>query len=455
MDVQALESLPDELAKFASAISACAMTKPSQRHCLTYLAGQVTDRPRKSVEPIALAAKIPPRTLQEFLSFHRWDEEAVEACLQERLAGDHAHAQAIAIVDETSFAKKGDRSPGVQRQWCGATGKVDNCMVSVHVGYAAGDFHALLSGELYVPQDWLADAKRCEDAGIPPDLPYRTKWQMALDQLAVARQRGVRCRWVVADELYGRAHEFRLGVADLGMQYVVEIPCNLSGHLAHWDLAGPPRRVDGLWERGGPPWETWKIKETTKGPEVWKVRALRFRPVEEGVAGDEQWLIIARKAFGTPVTKYFLSNAPKDTPLGDLLHVAFARWHVERLFQESKTEIGLDHYEGRTWLGFKRHLVLSAASILFLAEQRKRLRELPDDFGPITLEQVKRAVEVQLDPEMPLEERRRQLARAMEINEYHQRRNEAARRSHEKRRLRELEAMGIDPATLPRCPATL
>lgn len=455
MDVQVLESLPVELERFATAFDACVKTSPSRRHFRRYVAGQIGDRPRKSVEPIALAAGVAPRTLQEFLASHRWDESAVEACLQSRIVRDHGAAEAIAVVDETSFPKKGDRTPGVKRQHCGATGKIDNCLVTVHTGYVAGDFHALLCGEPFVPEDWIKDAERCAEAGIPEGMAFRTKWEIALGQLERAAQRGVRFRWLCADEYYGRAHAFRLGVAALDVSYVVEIPCNLTGHVAGRDQAEHARRVDSLWERGGPSWQRWHVKDTTKGPAVWEVRAVRFRAVEERIAGEEQWLLIARNALDPNETKYFLSNAPADTPVATLLRVAFCRWHVERLFQESKTEVGMDHYEGRTWQGLVRHLVLTAVSVLFLAEQRARLRGLGEAYEMFTLEQVKLAVEVQLDHAMPAAERHRRLARTFEIILYHQRRNETARRSHTKTRLKRLAEAGIDMDRVSRCSVTL
>lgn len=456
MDVlPALESLPDELEQFASELDACVKTSPSRLHLRTYLAGQIGERPRKSVEPIALAAGVPPRTLQGFLASHRWDEQAMKGCLQARIARSHGGPDAIALVDETGQPKKGDRTPGVKRQHCGATGKVDNCLVTVHLGYVVGDFHALLAGDPFVPEDWIADEERCRAAGIPKGLAFRTKWQIALDQLIEATDRGVKLRWLCADEYYGRSHEFRLGVADLDIRYVVEVPCNLTGHVAGRDLAEPAKRLDALWERGGPSWQRWHVKDTTKGPAVWETRAVRFRATEEKIPGEEQWLVIARNTLNPDEIKYFFSNAPADTPVSTLLHVAFCRWHVERLFQESKTEVGFDHYEGRTWLGWVRHLVLTTASILFLAEQRKRLRSLRGQDGAFTLEQVKLATETQFDFGVPAAERRRRLARTLEIIRYHQKRNATARKSHTKTRIRLLAAQGIDPAALERCEMAL
>ena len=153
--------------------------------------------------------------------------------------------------------------------------------------------------------------------------------------------------------------------------------------------------------------------------------------------------------------KYFLSNAPADMPLATLFHVPFCRWHVERLFQESKSEVGLDHYERRRWQGLVRHSVLAAASVLFLAEQRERLRATGGENAAFSLEQVKQAVEVQRDDGMPPEERRRRLTRTLEIIGYYQHRNEASRRSNAKTRLRRLAEAGIDMDSLSRCPVAL
>lgn len=452
MDIETLESLRPELDTFVGYFDTCVKTQPSREHVRQYLAGQLSHLQRKSVEPMALKAGVAPRTLQQFLSLHRWDDAGMVDCLQRRVVERHAHAQAIGLIDETSFPKKGDKTPGVQRQHCGATGKIDNCVVSVHLGYVAGAFHAMLEGQVYLPEAWLKDPRRCKEAGIPAGLSYRSKPEIALEQLRAASDRGVVMAWLCADELYGRSQAFRLGVADLDIHYVVEIPCNLTGWLASRGTQGEARRVEALWRRGGPTWETWHVKDTEKGPAVWEVRMVRFHPTEEGVAGDEQWLIIARKALDRDTVKYFLCNAAADAECATVLRVAFYRWHIERLFRESKNETGLDHYEGRTYQGWQRHLTLTSLSILFLSEQRERMRE---DGKPFTLEQIKQAIEVQLDPEMPRAEVRRQLGKVLFRLEYHQRRNATARRSHAKTRKRQLAQAGIDLARIPRCPQVL
>ena len=448
MDLKTLESLRPALDQFTSDFDHCIKTRPSRALFRNYVTGQLGDLGRKCVEPMALKAGISPRTLQQFLSLHRWDELAMVECLQRRVAEQHSHPEAIALIDETSFPKKGEKTPGVQRQHCGATGKLDNCMVSVHLGYVADDFHAIIDSEIYLPTSWLEDEERCEEAGIPTTTPYRTKLEIALDQLRSATDRGVSMAWLCADELYGRSYAFRLGAADLGLKYAVEIPSNLTGWLASRGPESKSRRVDRLWERGGPSWETWHIKDMEKGPAVWEARAVRFQPTEEGVAGDEQWLIIVRNVLSSEV-KYFLCNAPEDASLGTMLRVAFYRWHIERLFRESKQETGLDHFEGRTYLGWRRHLLLTSVSILFLSEQRDRLRTKEH---PFTIEQVKQAVEVQLDPEMPPAEVRRQLEKVLFRIKYHQRRNATARRSHAKTRRKRLAEAGVDLEAMRKCP---
>jgi len=382
MDLKTLASLRPALGRYVRRYDDCIKMEATRSHLATYVEGQLGSLPRKSVEPIALEAGVSVRTLQEFLSVHRWDDRAMRDRVQEIVAKEHAHPQAISVIDETSHPKKGDKTPGVQRQHCGATGKTDNCVITVHLGYVANDFHALLDGDLYLPQSWHKDRRRCRSAGIPDSVQYRPKWRIALDLLEGAVSRGVRTRWLCADEEYGRPREFRQEVADLGIRFVLEIPCSHTGWLASRPPDEQPRRVDEMWERGGPSWETWRVKETGKGWSVWRVRAVRFALVEEDVAGDEGWLIIATNVLEPEKTKYFFSNAPADESIGTLLFVAFSRWHIERLFQEGKSEVGFDHFEGRTYTGFLRHIVLTAVSLLFLAKQRQRLKKGAPESGP-------------------------------------------------------------------------
>jgi len=378
--IEDLKETRRNLTRYLKEFKGCVKAKCNRAHLRTYVEGQIGDLPRKSVEPIALAAGVAPRTLQEFLGMHRWDEEAVRRRLHRLVIRDHADENAIAVIDETSFVKKGDKTAGVQRQYCGASGKKDNCVITVHLGYAAGDFHALLDGDLYLPeQAWDADQERRREAGIPDAVTYRPKWKIALDLLARTMANGVRFKYLAADEAYGRCEQFRAGVDGCGLTYVVEVNRNQYGWspraLAKHPLPGV-RRVDQLWKRGGPSWNLFHIKNTGNGPVVWEVRATRFVPCKDKGPGTECWLIVARNVLDGEV-KYFLSNAPAEEPVEVLLHVAFSRWHIERVFEDGKGEIGLDHFEVRRYRSIMRHLVLSMVSFLFLMRETQRLQKKP------------------------------------------------------------------------------
>lgn len=377
MNIRQLRGIREALNGFLRAFGDCIKTAPSRQHFTTYVNGQLSALERKSIEPIALEAGVAPRTLQEFLSLHRWDEDLVRRRIHEIVMDRHADDDAIAVIDETGYAKDGEKTPGVQRQYCGALGKIDNCVVTVHVGYVTETFHTLVDSDLFLPEEtWAADRERCRAAGIPDAVTHRPKWRIALDLLARTMANGVRFRWLVADEEYGKAGEFRRQTAERGLLYVVEVPCSLRG----WTLQGAldantdARRVDALWPRGGPSWEMFHVKDTDKGPVVWEVRVARFHPREDGRLGEEGWLVVARHVL-TGEVKYFLSNAPADTPRETLLHVAFSRYHIEHLFREAKNEIGMSHFEVRNYRSLMRHLVLSLVSLLFLNEQLEPLRE--------------------------------------------------------------------------------
>ncbi|MBV8072215.1 MAG: IS701 family transposase [Acidobacteriaceae bacterium] len=394
--VSDISDLRGRLERFAEQFTDCFMRRPTHEHFQTYMAGQASTLERKSIEPMALHAGVPPRTLQEFLGLSRWDHAKMRARIRERVLARHPGVAPIALIDETSFPKKGDKTACVQRQYCGATGKTDNCVVTVNLGYAVPDFHALIDCELYLPeQTWAEDAQRRKAAGIPEDLKFRTKGQIALELLRRAQENSAGFKYLTADEAYGSSSQFRAGVAELGMIYVVEVsrtaygwtrqPCFEDAHAGHrtgrprkkprlTEGARTHRRIDELWKRGGPSWRGYHIKDTEKGPVVWDVRATRFWPAHEGTCLEECWLLIARHAL-TGELKYFLSNASASTPVETLLHVAFTRAEIEQLFAAAKSEIGLDHFEVRQYLPLVRHLIVSLASLLFLQEETSRLRK--------------------------------------------------------------------------------
>jgi SRSO17 transposase len=358
--------------------------------------GQTSRLERKSVEPMALEMGVPPRTLQEFLGLSRWNHIKLREQLREIVLARHSGEAPIALIDETSFAKKGDKTVGVQRQYCGSTGKTDNCVVTVNLGYAVPGFQALIDCDLYLPEEtWADDPERRKKAGVPDELKFRTKSRIALDLLRRAQENGAGFKYLTADELYGSSSEFRAGVAALGIVYMVEVSRMVHGWTKQPRFETPAqpggggrprkkpklaegerglRRVDELWQRGGPSWTGYHVKDTEKGPVVWEARATRFWPSHKGGCLAEGWLVVARNVQ-TREIKYFLSNAPEGTPIETLLHVAFTRAVIEQLFEAAKGEIGLDHFEVRRYLPLMRHLIVSLASLLFLSEQTARLEK--------------------------------------------------------------------------------
>lgn len=399
MDAEQIRRLEPSLAEYLERFGDCFARRDTRAHFPVYVRGQLAELPRKSVEPMALAAGTPVRTLQEFLTHLVWDEDHLRQRVASIVVQEHAAAESIGIIDETGWVKKGDQTPGVQRQYCGSVGKQENSIVTVHLGYATGDFHCLLDGDLFLPESWHADRERCRRAGIPDEVAYRPKTEIALELYDRAVAHGVHFEWLTFDEWYGGKPPFLRALAARGQKFVGEIP----KHFVAW--IDPPRVTSRSFHRRGrgrktprlvagsakaqtverlaqshpalrdQPWQAWRIKDTQKGPLVWQVKhALVYIKDEPGLPDGPYHLLVCRHPF-TGEIKYFLSNAPPDTPVKKLLRVAFGRWRIERCFEDGKGEVGLDHWEGRRWIGLKRHLILTTVSYLFLAKACQRLRE--------------------------------------------------------------------------------
>jgi SRSO17 transposase len=391
MDADQIRGLRPALRRYLGHFADCFCDLRSRAHLPVYVRGQLSDLPRKSVEPMALAEGMPPRTLQEFLSLLEWDERRMVDRLQALVARDHFSRHAVGIIDETGCPKKGDKTPGVQRQYCGASGKVENCVITVHLSYAADDFHCLLGSELYLPQAWSLDRERCRRAGIPDDVVYRPKWQIALELLDRARNNGVGFAWLTFDEYYGSKPQFLHELTRRHQHYVAEVPVTFRGWLKPTQFRSQSRSLR-LQRRSScvadllhyssalrdQPWQRFRVKDGEKGPMVWEVKGIRFFPqLEDGDPGRPGHLIVARNVLKPDEVKYFVSNAPPETRLPTLLLVAFSRWHVERCFEEEKTELGFDHFEGRKYRGLIRHQALSAVSHLFMERLREQWGEKP------------------------------------------------------------------------------
>src|SRR5262245_27981978 len=370
MTEQEIAGLGPAFAAYLGRYRACFLQKRTMAHFDTYCRGLLSDLPRKSVEPIALEAGTAVRTLQEFLVTARWDHEQARDRLQQDLAATVAALPAdatgaVGVIDETSCQKWGEHTPGVQRQYLGCVGKVDNGIVTVHVGVARGSFQALLDADLYLPQSWDQDRPRCRAAGIPDDVRYRPKWRIALEQLARLSGHGVTFDWLVFDEGYGAAVPFLEALGSSGQRFVAEVPVNF---VVRDTAAGPARRADErltVAAAGGG--RRYRLAHRTVADSVWRAATALV-----WVAGREHRLVVAVNE-ATGEVKYFLTNAGAE-PVARVLAVAFRRWTVEHGFRLGKQEAGLVDYEGRDYTGLIRHLVLALVVLGFVATHTERLR---------------------------------------------------------------------------------
>jgi SRSO17 transposase len=388
MTEEQLDNLGSALDDFLQPFLFCCGYTQTFGHLHTYCRGLLSDLKRKSAEPIALASGCAVRTLQEFLRDHLWQHTEVRTLLQRHLAAALSSLPSddlgsIGLIDETSSVKSGTKTPGVKRQWCGTLGKTENCVVTVHLGVCRGLYKTLCDAELFLPEDWSADRARCAAAGIPADMVYRPKWQIALEELDRATSNGIRLDWLVFDEGYGKAPGFICGLDDRQLRFVGEVPKILSGLAANRQARRPDSEVKGRPAeevvRHSPaftkqPWRKVRLKRQTLGDQVWEVKAAQiWHKQEEQWSQRTYWLIWARNV-ATGEEKYFLSNAPAEAKVEKLVRIAFRRWHVEHGFRVGKSEIGLSHYEGRNYTGLMRHQILCLLMLTFVANHTERLR---------------------------------------------------------------------------------
>lgn len=401
MDATQIRSLRPKLRSFLKQFDDCFSRNETRAHLRSYVEGQLSDLPRKSCEPIADAQGMPPRTLQQFLNLLEWDHGRAKATLQQLVAREHASSHSIGIIDETACPKKGEKTPGVQRQWCGATGKKDNCVVTVHLAYGADDFHCLVDSELFLPESWSDDRPRCQAAAIPDDMVHRTKPQIALELYDRATANGIVFEWLTFDEGYGKSVAFLEAFRRREQKFVAEVPVTFTGwispplvasHEPPGTQGGRPRtrprlepgsahflsvveHLEQSPELRDQPWQAWHVKDGEKGPMVWEAKQVWFYPNgEQNVPLAPLHLIVARSVLDPAKLKFFIAAAPRETPLKVLLLVAFTRWRVERCFEDQKTELGFDHFEGRSYVGLMRHQIVTALTHLFLSRTHQEWR---------------------------------------------------------------------------------
>lgn len=379
---RAVAALADELTAYHALFAPFFARAEQRRGAWCYLRGQLLDLERKTIEPLALAlAGGDVQALQQFISQSTWDAEAVLRRHQESVAATLGDAETgVLIVDGCDFPKQGTESVGVARQWCGALGKVANCQASVVACYASQHGYTLVDRRLYLPETWFsADyAERRARCGVPPEVAFRTKPQLAGEIVAAVRARRVLpFRYVTGDEGFGANTPLLDQLAAADLIYLAEVPhtTRVWREQGDGDGTGPTAVEVGVLAAGlpVPAWSRQLIKEGAKGPLEADIARVRARATRDGQPGPEVWVVLRRSLGDAPTLKAYLSNAAADTPLATLVWLCGMRWPVETGIMEAKGEVGLAHYEVRGWVGWHHHITLSFLAHHFLVRARLRL----------------------------------------------------------------------------------
>jgi len=394
MNSRQMEACADRLEEFLSKLLRHVGRSERRHHGALYVQGLLLDGERKSIEP--LAERVPGgnvQALQQFVGQSPWAWEPVRRLLAQQMEEELLPAAAW-IVDDTGFPKQGHESVGVARQYSGTLGKVGNCQVAVAVHLATEEESVPLDWALYLPQAWIEDRERCHKAGIPEDTPFRAKGELALELIDHLLEWDLKAQPVLADAGYGNSAEFRQGLADRHLLYVVGV----ESSTAVWDRPtqrvqprrrgrmGRPRRP---YYRGEPQavsqlaitlppdrWRTVTWRQGSRGPQQSRFAACRVQPAH-GHAHDRPelprvWLLIEWPREVEAPSKYWFSNLPEGLSLRRLVQLAKLRWRVEQNYQQLKEELGLDHYEGRGWQGWHHHVTLVCMAYAFLLLERER-----------------------------------------------------------------------------------
>jgi SRSO17 transposase len=345
----------------------------------TLLAGKLSDLERKTAEPIARQARRHRKPVQHFVGAGKWDDEAVLDELRQHIGEELGAADGVLILDGSAFPKKGDDSCGVARQWCGRLGKLDNCQVGVFVGYASRRGQALVDRRLYLPEDWANDTTRRRQGHVPDGVTFQTKLEIGLD--LVERCRGLPHGWVGGDDEFGRSAAFRQALRRRHERYLLDVPSNtLVRDLAERRPDGrkPPFERADVWAARQPAgrWRRVVVGPGEKGPRgVRALVALVQTKDEDGGVGRSERLVVTRPVDSADEHRYALTNARAEVGLTELVRVQHARHRVEELFQLGKGEVGLGHYEVRSWVGWHHHMTLSLLALWYLLLEGRQAGE--------------------------------------------------------------------------------
>lgn len=338
------------------------LARPETRQrVLTYLQGLLSPVDRKNSWQLAEASgSTTPYGIQHLLGRAVWDEDGVRDALRAYVVEHLGDPEGVLVVDETGFLKKGTKSVGVKRQYSGTAGRIENCQIGVFLAYASAEGHVFLDRELYLPEEWAQDEERRREAGVPEDVSFQTKPELARRMLARALDAGVPAGWVTADHIYGGAYHLRALLEERTLRYVVGVASN-QAVWADWEQL----RIDALLgDLAEEDWIRLSCGNGAKGPRFYDWAAVRLNGP---VADWERWALGRRSISDADEYAYYLAFVPTGTALEEVVRIAGRRWTIEQAFEEAKGEVGLDEYEVRSRTGWYRHITLALLAHAFLA----------------------------------------------------------------------------------------
>jgi SRSO17 transposase len=332
-----------------------------------YLSGLVAGLERKNGWTLAeRAGEVSPDGMQRLLRRADWNIDGVRDDVRDYVIEHLGDRDGVLIADETGFVKKGTRSAGVQRQYCGTAGRTENCQVGTFLAYASARGHALIDRELYLPQSWAGDRDRCRAAGIPDEVEFTTKPRQAQAMISRAIEAGVPFAWFTADEAYGQAKYLQAWLEDQDVFYVVAIRRSDT-----FTTSAGEQRADALIAAApARSWQRLAVGAGAHGPREYHWARIPVRTGPRAARGN--WLLARRSISDPAEIACYACYGPRRSTLADLAWIAGSRWHIEECFQQAKGEAGLDHYQVRTWRAWYAHTTLSMLALAWLAASRAR-----------------------------------------------------------------------------------
>lgn len=381
--VAEVQEWADGLAELDSLIGPrFARAEPRER-AMHYVRGLLSGEERKNSWTLSeQVGNATPDGMQRLLSTTDWDPDAVRDDLYGYVIDHLGDSAGVLVLDETGFLKKGRRSAGVQRQYSGTAGRIENCQIGVFLAYATDAGRTLLDRELYLPRSWTDESARCAEAGIPGEVEFATKPELAIRMLRRARAAGTPAAWVTADEVYGQHSGLRSAIEELGMSYVLAVPCSQHVMATDTTLVGECRADELIAALPAQAWRTRSPGNGAKGQRRYSWARTRVRGSNRPEA--TYWLLARRSLTDPTDIAYYLCHAPARTTLAELARVAGSRWAIEETFRTAKGETGLDQYQVRQWAGWYRHITLSMLAHAFLTVTRSKKGGTPSPIRSVT-----------------------------------------------------------------------